>query len=285
MFGYVTIFEPELKMKDYRRYKAYYCGLCQALKEQYGSMGQLTLSYDMTFVVILLTSLYESDTAILKHRCKVHPMKQQTMLYNDITKYCADMNLLLCYFHMEDDWKDEKKIKGLAGMLALKRRVKKIIQRYPRQSEHIRSELKALAELETAGDTTIDQPANCFGRLMAEILVYQEDMWADRLQKIGYFLGKYIYIMDAYDDLEEDQKKNCYNPLTELAKNENYEEKVQQILCMMIAECTAYFEQLPCILDVDILRNILYDGVWNRYRKKKEQLEKKEESHYDKKSL
>ena len=62
MFGYVTANEPELKVKDYHKYKAYYCGLCQSLKRQYGSAGQLTLAYDMTFVIILLTSLYESET-------------------------------------------------------------------------------------------------------------------------------------------------------------------------------------------------------------------------------
>lgn len=277
MFGYVTICEPELKMKDYRKYKAYYCGLCQMLKEQHGFMGQLTLSYDMTFVVMLLTSLYESETTTVKHRCKIHPVKQQTMLYNDITKYCADMNVLLCYFHFEDDWKDEKKIKGLAGTLALKQKAKKIIEKYPRQAQSMQKELKELAKLEEAKDMTIDQPANCFGRLMEDILVYREDMWEERLRKIGYFLGKYIYIMDAYDDLEEDIEKGCYNPLLELSKKEDYETRIREILCMMIAECTAQFEQLPCILDVDILRNILYDGVWNRYRKKQEQAEKKED--------
>lgn len=91
MFGYVTTNEPELKVKDYHKYKAYYCGLCQSLKRQYGSAGQLTLAYDMTFVIILLTSLYESETKAESHRCKMHPLKPQPMLENEITEYAADM--------------------------------------------------------------------------------------------------------------------------------------------------------------------------------------------------
>lgn len=83
----------------------------------------------------------------------------------------------------------------------------------------------------------------------------------------GIFLRKYIYIMDAYEDLEEDLRKQCYNPLKRLHERADYEEQIRQILCMMIAECSAEFEKLPCLLDVDILRNILYDGVWNRYNK------------------
>lgn len=73
--------------------------------------------------------------------------------------------------------------------------------------------------------------------------------------------------MDAYEDLEEDLRKQCYNPLKSLHERADYEEQIRQILCMMIAECSAEFEKLPCLLDVDILRNILYDGVWNRYNK------------------
>lgn len=95
---------------------------------------------------------------------------------------------------------------------------------------------------------------------MAELFVYKRDMWEERLRKIGFYLGKFIYLMDAYEDLEEDLKKDCYNPLRKLSQREDYEEEIKRILCMMIAECCAEFEKLPCLLDVDILRNILYDG-------------------------
>lgn len=285
MFGYVMICEPELKVKDLRKYKAYYCGLCRTLKERHKNLGQMTLTYDMTFAVILLTSLYESEIRTSAHRCKAHPVKKQNMLWNEITEYAADMNVLLAYYHMKDDWEDEKKISGLAGKYALKGRAEKIIRAYPRQSDVIQKELRELAVCEKSGSTDIDHTAGCFGRLMAELFVYREDMWEKRLRKMAFFLGKFIYIMDAYEDLEKDLKAGSYNALKELSKNEDYEERCKEMLCMMIAECSAQFEGLPCLLDVDILRNILYDGVWTRYRKIQEQKKKDEEENHDEKPI
>ena len=138
MFGYVTICEPELKVKDFKKYKAYYCGLCRALKEEFGFMGQMTLTYDMTFAVILLTSLYESIAGMEMHRCKTHPVKKQMMLRNEITSYAAAMNVLLAYYHLDDDWRDEKKVSSLLAKSAVHGKVRKIMEQYPRQSKAIR---------------------------------------------------------------------------------------------------------------------------------------------------
>ena len=267
MFGYVTIYEPELKVKDLKKYKAYYCGLCRMLKEKYGFMGQMTLTYDMTFAVILLSSLYENASEAERHRCKVHPIKKQMMLRNEITDYAAAMIVLLAYYHMEEDWQDDRKVTSLMTKSMIHGRVRRIIEEYPRQSRAIRSALEELSSCEKEECTDIDRTAGCFGRLMEELFVYQEDIWERNLRKMGFFLGKFIYIMDAYEDLPEDLKKGRYNPLRDMYGKDDYEGRMKQILCMMIAESTAEFERLPCLLDVDILRNILYDGVWNRYNK------------------
>ena len=275
MFGYVTICEPELKVKDLKKYRAYYCGLCRILKEDYGFMGQMTLTYDMTFAVILLSSLYESQTETRMHRCKVHPVKKQFMLTNEITSYAAAMNVLLAYYHMEDDWNDEHKVSSLMTKSLIYRKAERISEQYPRQSGGIRKWLRELGECEKEGSTDIDRTAGCFGHLMEELFVYREDIWEKNLRRMGFFLGKFIYLMDAYEDLPEDIEKGRYNPLKQLYEQEDYEERMQQILCMMIAESTAEFERLPCLVDVDILRNILYDGVWSRYNKI--QLKKSEE--------
>ena len=283
MFGYVTIYEPELKVKDLKKYKAYYCGLCRVLMEEYGFMGQMTLTYDMTFAIILLSSLYESVSETEQHRCKVHPVKKQTMLRNEITAYAAAMNVLLAYYHMEDDWQDERKISSFITKTMVHGKAKQIIGQYPRQSRAIESALKELAECEKEKSTDIDRTAGCFGKLMEELFVYREDIWEKNLRKMGFFLGKFIYIMDAYEDLPEDMKKDRYNPLREVYSRKDYEDRMKQILCMMIAESTAEFERLPCLLDVDILRNILYDGVWNRYNKM--QMKKSEEGKNGEKSI
>lgn len=277
MFGYVTVCEPELKMKDFRRYKAYYCGLCQTLKERHGSLGQMTLTYDMTFAIILLTSLYEKKLESSMQRCKVHPVKKQAMLRNEFSEYAADMNLILAYYHLKDDWQDEKKVSALLGIAAIRKKAERAVQKYPRQSAVIQQELKELAHYEAENSHDIDATAGCFGRLMEEVLVYKKDMWEESLRKVGFFLGKFIYIMDAYEDLEQDIKDGNYNPLRTLNQFENYEERCREILCMMIAESSTAFEKLPCLVDVDILRNILYAGVWTRYNKLQEK--RKEANH------
>ena len=283
MFGYVTVCEPELKVKDLKKYRAYYCGLCRTLKEDYGFMGQMTLTYDMTFAVILLSSLYETTTKHEEHGCKVHPAKRQHMLQNEITSYAAAMNVLLAYYHMEDDWQDDRKVSSLMTKSLIQGKAKKIIEKYPRQSEIIRKSLKELGECEHENSMDIDRAAGCFGRLMAELFVWKEDIWEKTLRKMGFYLGKFIYLMDAYEDLPEDRKKNRYNPLKELAKRPDYEAQMEQILRMMIAESTVRFEQLPCLVDVDILRNILYDGVWNHYNKI--QMKKREDNKDEQKSI
>lgn len=283
MFGYVTANELELKVKDYKKYKAYYCGLCQCLKSKYGLTGQLTLTYDMTFVILLLTSLYESDTTMRQHRCVVHPVKKQMVLQNEITEYAADMNLLLAYYHLKDDWEDERKIGAFAGTSVLKKKVHKIEAAYPRQCEVIQRELKNLAEYEKQESMQIDEPAGCFGRLMEELLLYKKDCWEDSLRRIGFYLGKFIYIMDAYEDLPSDIERGTYNPLKEIAKREDYETYCRDILYMMMGECVVGMEKLPCILDIDILRNILYDGVWKQYQKLQDK--RKGEFINDKKSI
>jgi len=265
MFGYVNIYKPELKMKDYYKYKAYYCGLCKTLKDKYGRLGQMTLTYDMTFLIILLTSLYESDTVREEHRCIVHPAKKHDTLCNEITEYVADMNIALSYHHLLDDWKDDKSIAGLAGVRMLRKDYKVICKRYPRQCSVIRESLHLLGTAEDNEEKNIDLVARSFGELMAEIFVYQQDFWEESLRNVGFFLGKFIYIFDAYDDYVKDLKNNSYNPLVTIHGKDSYEAECKSMLTMMMAECTSEFEKLPCIIDVDILRNILYNGVWTKY--------------------
>lgn len=165
----------------------------------------------------------------------------------------------------------------------MKRKVEKAIRKYPRQSRVVREEMAKLSEYESQGIQEVDYPAGCFGRLMEEMMVYKEDCWEQQLRGIGFYLGKYIYIMDAYEDLDKDLEKGTYNPLKKMHEEAGYEERCRDILCMMIGECARNFEILPCILDVDILRNILYDGVWKHYRKIQEK--KSEEKEDDKESL
>lgn len=269
MFGYVTARKPELKVREFSKYKAYYCGLCKMLREKYGFLGQLTLTYDMTFLVILLTSLYEKETVDESCRCVVHPVKKQRMLHNEITEYAADMNLVLTYFHFLDDWTDENSQVGLAGMHAFRKAYKTIERNYPEKCRHIRKCLYLLEQCERKKESDIDKVSRYFGELMSELFVWREDHWKKTLRKMGFYMGKFIYLLDAYDDLEKDIKEGNYNVLIQRSKEETFDKMCEDMLVGIMAECTSCFEILPCVEDVEILRNILYAGVWEKFDKKK----------------
>ena len=134
----------------------------------------------------------------------------------------------------------------------------------------IKEELNQITQYEKENCDNIDLVAGCFGRLMAELVVVQEDMWEEDLRRIGFYLGKFIYIIDAWEDLDKDLKKGSYNPLKSLhaaLDAKAYEDTCRQMLTMMMAEVSDAFERLPCLIDADILRNIIYAGVWTKYNK------------------
>ena len=112
MFGYIAINKAEMKFKDYDMYHSYYCGLCKCLKECYGRKGPMTLSYDMTFLIVLLTGLYEPDTVTETVNCIAHPLEKHMARTNVFTEYAAAMNLVLSYYKAIDDWQDEHSKKG-----------------------------------------------------------------------------------------------------------------------------------------------------------------------------
>lgn len=275
MYGYVIINQSELKFKEFELYRSYYCGFCRKLREKYGFPGQMTLSYDMTFLIMLLCDLYDAEDITGSTRCAAHPLVSHPTRVNEFTDYAADMNLILSYYSCLDDWTDERKLHKLALANLLKSRSGKATVNYGKKAAVVRDRLDRLHEAEKNGDTDIDRVSGYFGDIMGELFAVHEDEWEASLRRMGFFLGKFIYIMDAYEDLEKDEKKGCYNPLLPLKDREDFEDYVKQVLTMMMAGCCEIFETLPCIENVSVMRNILYSGVWTKYNavqaKKKEE--------------
>ena len=269
MFGYVLVNKPELKIREFENYRSYYCGLCHQLKEDYGTFGRMTLNYDMTFLVMLLSDLYDAEDKEECSRCVVHPTRKHCHRRNRITEYCSDMCILLSYYKCADDWNDEKKLSKWFLSKILKRKCAKVKKKYPQKAEFIESRLNMLSIVESSKVIHIDRAARVFGEIMGEVFVYEDDMWKEDLYKIGFYLGKYIYLLDAYEDIEKDIKSGAYNPLKEIYQNEDFEKQVLKLLLLMIGECTDAFERLPLVEHVEILRNILYSGVWVRFGKAK----------------
>ena len=130
----------------------------------------------------------------------------------------------------------------------------------------ISDNLIKLREYENADEHNIDYVAGTFGNVLGEIYAFRKDEWEKDLRKMGFYLGKFIYIMDAYEDIEDDIKKNNYNPLKNIFNEEDFENTCYNMLTMMMTECTKAFERLPIVDNVQILRNILYSGVWTKYK-------------------
>lgn len=265
MFGYIIVNKAEMKFKEYDIYHSFYCGICRDLKKRYGVLGQVSLSYDMTFLAILLTSLYEPETVKGQSRCIVHPLSSHETRNNMFTEYAADMNALFAYYKCLDDWEDEKKLYKLIYGKMLEGKTGRWKSLYAEKIRKINLLMQSFTEAEKSGRGTIDEMAGYFGRVMAEIMTPREDEWSENLRAMGFFLGKFIYLCDAYEDIEQDIKKGTFNPLKGKYRNPDFEEECRTILTMMISECCREFEKLPVLENVEILRNILYSGVWCRY--------------------
>lgn len=269
MFGYVCVNRKELSEENVQIYQSYYCGLCRCLKDCCGSKGQLLLNYDMTFLILLLTGLYEEESTQTSFRCRLHPIKKRELFINDISQYAADMNVLLAYQNLMDDWKDEKNHLKHGLAMALKKDYEEIAERYPRQVGAIEAYIEKQGQLEKQQEENIDLVAGLTGEMLGELLVWKEDEWQQELRRLGLYLGKFIYLMDAYEDLEKDRKSGNYNPLLRIANEEELEFEVmcKRMMTGFMAECAKSFERLPILMHGDIIRNILYSGVWSRYER------------------
>lgn len=269
MFGYIVVNKAEMKFKEFDIYHSYYCGLCRELKEKYGIPGQLSLSYDMTFLLMLLSSLYEPDTVQGVCKCVAHPFEKHSYCKNIMTEYIADMNVLLTCYKCRDDWEDEHRVDKLLYGKLLNGRCRNLKMDYREKSERIALLMQDFYDAEKEA-ADIDTMSGLFGRIMAEITAYREDEWSGGLRRFGFYLGKFIYILDAYEDVEEDMQKGNFNPLCSIYGRSDFEEECKTILTLMMSECCKEFEQLPILENLEILRNILYSGVWCRYEMVKE---------------
>ena len=270
MFGYVTANWKELSKEQKDRYGSIYCGICRQIRDRSGQLARISLSYDMAFLAALLMSLYEPKERFGKNACLIHPVSKRSWVDNDYIRYCADMNVALGYYNALDDWQDDGKhgAKMLAEILG--KHLPDIEDRYPRQCGAIRNCIGQLSALERENCANPDEPAACFGQLMGELLVYEEDLWAPGLRQMGNALGRFIYLLDAALDYQKDMKKGKYNPYIAMGLGEDWK-RWEEYLVLTMGRCTDFYERLPLVQDKALLDNILYSGVWVNYRGKRKE--------------
>lgn len=269
MFGYVRIHKDELKVKEFEYYKACYCGLCGQLRKEYGQAAGFFLNFDMTFLTIFLSSLYEQPYEKKKIHCVKHFGKKHRSFNNEFTAYAAQMTILLTYQSLLDNWKDEKSILSKASAMAIHKKYKITAKNYPRQAKAVETLIRDTNELEAnqnlLAEEKLELLSSVTGRMLQEIFLYKEDIWKETIGQFAFYLGKFIYVLDAYDDLEKDKKAGSFNPLILLEKEEGFEERIKEILNLLGAMCAKQFEKLPIIENAALLRNIIYSGIWEKY--------------------
>jgi len=266
LFGYIVTYPEALSRERQQRFKAMYCGLCRTLRKRHGFLTSSTLSYDLTFLALLLNALYEPGERTDRERCIANPAKQHDYVSTPVMDYVADMNIALAYHKCRDDWYDDKNPVS-AGEAALLRRAYRTVEKaYPRRCDAIERWLEQIHGWERDNVLEIDLPVNATGRMLAELFVWPEQhTFVQELQTIGDGLGRFVYFMDAYDDLPRDVRRGSYNPLKSLRDREDYEQLCKTAMMAMIADAADAFERLPILLDADIIRNVLYSGVWSKY--------------------
>jgi hypothetical protein len=264
MFGYVIANSAELSEQEKLRYRQVYCGLCQQLGTLHGQLSRISLTYDMTFLILLLSSFYEPEEVTETRRCIMHPVKSTARTVSRITDYAADMSIVLTYYKCRDDWQDDKSLPKYLYSGILEKHFEEACMRWPRQAKAVREGIAQLSQIEKQNGS-MEEASRCFGRLMAELFVYGNDAWDDAFRRFGDYLGRFLYLMDAATDYDADKKKGRYNPFV---ASEKTEEERRDILVMLIGKATAIFEQMPFVQDDHLIRNILYSGVWQRYNAK-----------------
>lgn len=276
MLGYVVTEQGELKVREFELYNGYYCGICKSIGRRFGQLPRMVLSYDAAFLAMVLASLSEGKEAVRREHCIVHPLRKKTVVLDEsAVDYAADMMLILAYHKLDDDWRDDRNLLAGAGKVLTKNIYKKLVKNHSDKCIIIKSRLEEQISLEQLDCTGLDQVAEPFAKLMEEIVARDDQPMtaeAERtVRSLGYHLGKWIYLIDALDDLEKDGESGSYNPLLHQFQYdgkesmETFKHRISQRMEFNLLSCLAglanAYQLLPVRRNQGILENIIYLGL------------------------
>lgn len=268
MFGYVYVNKNALSKEAQETYQAYYCGLCKSLK-QFGACSRLTLNFDMAFLALFLDAYKNKKSKQICGKCAIHPKKPCLYFKNKNLLYAAKMNILLTYYKFDDDVHDDKSAFAYCAKKVLQKNTEEIKKEYPHKVSVICDALKELKEYEKVDLHDFNKCADTFGRILGQI--FDKENNDKKLYDFGFSLGRAIYVLDACVDLKQDIKKERFNPMVEIPSRE-----FQQILTIMLSETTNIYGTMDITINNDIIENVLYSGIWERFEiSKKNKKEKK----------
>ena len=275
MFGYIRTDTPEMRVRENEYYRAVYCGLCRAQGKCTGQCSRMTLSYDIAFLALLRLSVSGENPEIKRGRCIAHPLKKRAYLSRcKSLDYCAYAAAILTHGKIADDLHDERGGKRLKARLIspiTKKMRKKALKDYRELDDKIALGLHELSEIESQNLQSVDIPADKFGDILADVLSYGVDGQKGKILKnIGKHIGRWIYIVDAADDIEEDARKNRFNSLICLyGENTLSPERKKEISDSLRLELLAAEPAFDLIEYngnhnvEEIIKNIVYRGMPN----------------------
>ncbi len=275
MFGYVKPFKPELKICEFEAYKAVYCGLCGQLGKSYGPLARMTLSYDFTFLSMLHFSLSDETASISRHRCYVNPLKKVPCMNNAPSlELGADVAAIMLYYKLIDNIEDSKFI-GRLGFSLLRPFTasarKKAAAKNPEADEIIRISMQQQSAVEAKKSASLDEAAeptaSAMGKLFMQLSLDEKSHKI--LERLGYCIGRFVYICDAIDDLDSDLKSGGYNPLIfkfslkpkDTEKIKAAREYAKESVYMTIGEAAKAYDLLTLCEFRPILDNIIALGL------------------------
>ncbi len=271
MFGYISICREGLGEEDANVFRAYYCGLCRAVGRECSQLSRLGLSYDITFLALVLSSALFEKVDITEERCAVHPLKKHPCVVNDAAvDYAARVGELLTYLKLKDDEGDEGSVRARIAMAALRSGKNKALVKNKEAYDFISDRLSELSLLEKQGCSEIDEVADRFAKILE--YVFTPDFVTDGdtrriLSWFGYNLGRWLYIIDAYDDIEKDYKSGAYNPF--LANRQGGAEEIKKqireraefTLTLTLENTASALELLRLHRNRSLIANIVYQGL------------------------
>lgn len=271
MFGYVKAYKPELRIKEWEMYKAVYCSLCRELGKSYGLLARFTLSYDFTFLALLNMSLSDGFPENERKCCALNPFKKCNYCKNkdECLSFAASSAMIMLYYKLLDNLEDEKginKIKYLFLKPSFKRAYKKAAKQNASVDEVFKEYYTAQKAIEAEENGSIDAAAEPTAVMLSKVfeMTAADEFNRRALSRMGYCMGRYIYILDAAKDLPEDIKKNNFNLYK---NNKNYKEDAERQINICIAEAIKAFELIEIKQLKNILGNILYLGLEDTAKK------------------
>lgn len=262
MFGIVTAHLSKVDDAEKARYRELYCGLCRALKSRYGQVSRVVLTYDLTFYIMLVNSLYEPHEEKGAERCIAHPTKKMPYAQSTWTDYAADLAVALAYHKCLDDVNDDHSAKARTASALLAGAYKKAQRNIPDQCRAIERSMEATSAIEHDASASPDAAANEFGALLGELFAHRQGIWADTMRTFGDQLGRFIYLMDAAVDYADDKASGSYNPFVRMDATP---QNMKTLLAILIGNAAATFEKLPLEQDLHLMQSVLYSGVWQKF--------------------